>query len=71
MTKRCVHCGKYLPGIFNGEDVVAICWDDEFSIIDDTATNRFWEKIDQERIKNNPAWREELLQVDAHNSSNR
>jgi hypothetical protein len=65
MAKKCIHCGRFLPGIFDGENIVATCWDDSFSINDDEATNRFWQRIDQERINNNPAWREELLQMDA------
>ena len=65
---RCPNCGRVMTNEFNGSDVIATCYNEACysmttkrpSIIDNEATERFWDYVDERRIKNNPDWIHEL-----------
>lgn len=60
--KRCTNCGRIMSNEFNGEVVMATCWNDNCysmiekfpQLIDEVATEQFWKQLDKIRIKENP-----------------
>ena len=67
---RCSSCGRIMSNEFDGQNVVSTCYNENChsattvpQIIDVKATERFWAEIDWERIKENPAWLDELNRV--------
>jgi len=64
IMQKCPICGRFMKNEFDGENIISTCsfCNDEL-IVNDKATDRMWDEIDKQRIKDNPVWELELLSL--------